>query len=183
MLLEDFMTSISPQPLNNKQFSRREFLYYIWAASAALLLAESGVGLAWYMSAKDKPRSETLLRVDIQALNEAGTVPLYLYPKVWLCNTPEGLYAFHDYCTHLGCIIKWVKSNTRFECPCHAAKFEKNGIYIEGPTLRHLDSYLIRVNTPEGIRETPKDGGPVDIADAISIEVDLEVYILGKPRN
>jgi cytochrome b6-f complex iron-sulfur subunit len=169
-------------PASGEPINRREFLYYVWAASAALLLAESGAGIAWYLSPY-KQRKETLIKVDLPALLESGDVPVRQHPKVWLSNTPSGLFAFHNICTHLGCTVRWIPTRDRFECPCHGAKFKRDGAYIEGPAYRSMDSLQVRVNTPDGIRTTPKEGGPVSIKDATAIEVDLQVYIYGQPRD
>jgi cytochrome b6-f complex iron-sulfur subunit len=168
--------------MHSEKINRREFLCYVWTASTALLLAEAGINVAWFMSAKDPTRQEPHLAVDLAALRKAGNAPVYLHPKVWLCNTPRGFFAFHDFCTHLGCMVKWMTHNQRFECPCHGAKFQFDGTLIEGPAKRNLDSYAIKVTTLDGIRTTPRNGGPVDI-QGTAIEVDLESPIIGQARR
>jgi cytochrome b6-f complex iron-sulfur subunit len=171
----------SPKPV-----SRREFLYYIWAASAGLLTVEAGVGLAWFLSAsRDIPVKETLLHLSPAEIPEIGSSPIRHEKKVWFSNTPQGFFAFRDLCPHLGCYVRWVKTNNRFECPCHGAKFHADGTYIEGPAYRNLDSYKVVVTTPDGERVSPTEdgGGPVNITGAIEITVDLEVQLFGKARG
>jgi cytochrome b6-f complex iron-sulfur subunit len=168
---------LSPKPM-----TRREFLYYIWAASAALLTVESAVGLAWFLSAsRDIPRKETLLHIDLSEIPQAGSPPIHRDKRLWFTNTLKGFYVLNDLCTHRHCAPKWVPTNSRFECPCHGSKFKADGTYIEGPAPRNLDSFRIVVTTPNGQRVTPIGGGPVDISGATEIVVDLEAYIFGKP--
>lgn len=168
----------------DQQVNRREFLNYIWGASMALLLAETGGGIAWYLSATGRPRKETLISVDPTELRAAGNAPVRYAPRLWLCHTPAGLYAFDDYCTHLGCTIKWVPTNQRFECPCHGAKFLLDGTCIGGPARRNLDSCRVIAHTPQGTFTTPDQGGPVkvDMNFDVAIEVDVLVRFVGKPR-
>ena len=33
-------------------------------------------------------------------------------------------------------------SDDRFECPCHGSKFTREGLYIEGPAPRSLDTFV-----------------------------------------
>ncbi len=44
-------------------------------------------------------------------------------------------------CTHQGCTINWVNSSMQFQCPCHGAKFDKDGNVIQGPASRNLQSF------------------------------------------
>lgn len=48
-------------------------------------------------------------------------------------------------CTHLGCLVKWVPSEDIFFCPCHAGKFDANGVNISGPPPEPLAVYKVDV--------------------------------------
>jgi cytochrome b6-f complex iron-sulfur subunit len=48
-------------------------------------------------------------------------------------------------CTHLGCRVPFCDSSQWFECPCHAALFDRVGEYREGPAPRGLDLMAARV--------------------------------------
>eukprot|EP00953_Heterococcus_sp_UTEX-ZZ885_P021120 11792-Heterococcus_DN1.PRE.2 len=37
---------------------------------------------------------------------------------------PFGLAAT---CTHMGCVVPWVRSENEFICPCHASRYDANG--------------------------------------------------------
>ncbi len=70
--------------------------------------------------------------------------------KFWLVTTEEEqTKALYMVCTHLGCLYKWEDSNGRFECPCHGSKFTHDGLYIEGPAPRSLDSF--ETDTVDGV--------------------------------
>jgi Rieske Fe-S protein len=44
-------------------------------------------------------------------------------------------------CTHLGCTVNWKDEAQAFVCPCHDAKFSKEGVVLGGPPPRPLDRY------------------------------------------
>ena len=44
-------------------------------------------------------------------------------------------------CTHLGCSINWHADANEFICPCHDARFSKEGKVLDGPPPRPLDQY------------------------------------------
>lgn len=36
-------------------------------------------------------------------------------------------------CPHMGCALKWNKTENTWDCPCHGSRFEKNGDLIDNP--------------------------------------------------
>jgi len=58
--------------------------------------------------------------------------------------------AFSAVCTHLGCLVKWVPSKAEFFCPCHAGRFDANGVNIAGPPPSPLRRYRVYV-TKDGL--------------------------------
>lgn len=36
-------------------------------------------------------------------------------------------------CPHLGCALKWNKTEHSWDCPCHGSRFDKDGKVLEGP--------------------------------------------------
>ena len=69
-----------------------------------------------------------------------------------------GFIAVSSKCTHLGCIIQFNADHDRFECPCHASAFEKNGGVIMSPATRALDYYPIAFKNDKVLVDT---GSPV----------------------
>jgi len=45
----------------------------------------------------------------------------------------EEIRAFSAVCTHLGCLVRWLPGRAEFFCPCHAGRFDANGVNIAGP--------------------------------------------------
>ena len=49
-------------------------------------------------------------------------------------------------CTHLGCIVQWVKSSQTFLCPCHAGQFAADGTVLAGPPPKPLATITVTVS-------------------------------------
>jgi cytochrome b6-f complex iron-sulfur subunit len=57
----------------------------------------------------------------------------------------QGIMAIYQVCTHLGCLIPFQRAENRFICPCHGSTFERNSMYVRGPTSRNLDQFVVEV--------------------------------------
>jgi len=147
--------------------TRREFLYYIWAASMALLMAETGGATLWFAYPRFKAGTfGGIFELDIGEVPAPDSDPQpYDAGRFWLVNLgdqnagderlqqyvsgepyaiqPKGVKALYKICVHLGCIYKWVPTNDRFECPCHGSKYLPTGVRIGGPARRNLDVFVI----------------------------------------
>ena len=157
--------------------SRREFLYYAWTASMALLLAESAGMLIWF----GLPRFREGEFGGTFVFTGADVPPLGSSPtdipegKIWLSNTDQGIVALYKVCTHLGCLYKWVDANGRFECPCHGSKYEVTGKYIEGPAPRSLDRFAMTIQTTAGESlVTNPSGDPIPVSKANVNQVSID---------
>src|SRR5215470_6101988 len=133
--------------------TRREFLYYIWGASIALILGETTAGIIWF----SLPRFRAgefggIFTVAGEKIPTADQPPLsFPAGRFWVSNVPnEGLLTLYGVCPHLGCLPKWVPTNNRFECPCHGSKYQKDGHYIEGPAPRSMDRFLTTITFEDG---------------------------------
>ncbi|CAK0889935.1 unnamed protein product [Prorocentrum cordatum] len=53
----------------------------------------------------------------------------------YLISTPDGIkdFAINATCTHLGCVVPWVRSANKFCCPCHGSQYDENGKVVRGP--------------------------------------------------
>ncbi len=146
--------------------SRREFLYYIWGASMALLLGEAGAGLIWF--ALPRFREGTfggIFNYPVDRIPAVETAPVNIAEgRFWVSQPSEGLVVLFGVCTHLGCLPKWSPSNFRFECPCHGSKYELDGKYIEGPAPRSLDRFQTTVTFEDGSTATMDSiGDPIPL--------------------
>lgn len=57
------------------------------------------------------------------------------------------LTAFSAVCTHLGCLVKWLPNEEVFFCPCHAGKFDANGVNISGPPPSPLAAFAVEMDS------------------------------------
>lgn len=169
--------------------SRREFLFYIWGASIALLLGEASAGLVWFMFPRFKEGEfGGTFTFNPEDLPAAGAAPVSVPAgRFHVTRDEDGLRTLYGVCTHLGCLPKWVPTNTRFECPCHGSKYELSGEWIEGPAPRGLDRFIARVTYADGtVAETPSDSNgaiPLDDSRAITkVEINTGSRILGNPH-
>lgn len=132
--------------------SRREFLYYIWGASMALVLGEATAGLIWF--ALPRFREGTfggVFSFPVDRLPAVDTAPVNVPEgRFWISHPEAGLVILYGVCTHLGCLPKWNETNFRFECPCHGSKYELDGKYIEGPAPRSLDRFRTTITFEDG---------------------------------
>jgi Rieske Fe-S protein len=66
---------------------------------------------------------------------------------------PKDLLILNSRCTHLGCTVNWKEDAQAYLCPCHDAKFGKDGVVLDGPPPRPLDKYTDFRVTEDGILE------------------------------
>lgn len=173
---------IQTQVIDVSAPTRREFLYYIWGASIALILGEATAGLIWFALPRFKAGQFggifTYLAKDIPEPNAA---PLNIPSgRFWLANPvddgvdQEGFVALYGVCTHLGCLPKWVDTNHRFECPCHGSKYQLDGHWIEGPAPRSLDRFKTTITFEDGTTATTNDAGdPIPLNGKKILKVDI----------
>lgn len=150
--------------------SRREFLYYIWGASIALLTLQGTGLLVWFLYPRFREGefggTFTISANDVPAPNSEPVN--FADGRFWLVNLdstnpnalmyqapdePEpitGVAAIYKVCTHLGCIYSWTPANDRFECPCHGSKYRLDGRRIEAPAPRNLDRFFIEALAEDG---------------------------------
>jgi len=57
----------------------------------------------------------------------------------------QNFKALSNVCTHLGCRVRWQEDEQVFHCPCHDAKFDKDGMVLSGPPPRPLDAVTIKI--------------------------------------
>jgi cytochrome b6-f complex iron-sulfur subunit len=175
--------------------TRREFLYYIWAASMALFLAEAGGAIVWFAIPRFKAGEfGGVFTLDIADVPPVDSGPVaFDAGRFWLVNNGDkeiqhqytangdvlkndfpqkkGVKALYKVCVHLGCLYKWVPTNDRFECPCHGSKYLPTGIRVDGPARRNLDVFVIQAVDASGkvLDETKAEEGSLQ-GGAINID-------------
>jgi len=162
--------------------TRREFLYYIWGASIALLLGEATAGLIWFALPRFKAGQFCgVFTYEAKDIPEPGKAPINIPSgRFWLSNptsdgvNQEGFIALYGVCTHLGCLPKWVDTNHRFECPCHGSKYQLDGHWIEGPAPRSFDRFKTVITFEDGSTATTNDvGDPIPLGGKKILNVDI----------
>lgn len=149
--------------------SRREFLYYVWGASIALLTLQGAGLLIWFLIPRFREGEfGGKFTVSLDDLPEINAEPVN-FPdgRFWLVNLDSndpnermyqvgdegpvvGVAAIYKVCTHLGCIYSWTPANNRFECPCHGSKYRLDGRRIESPAPRTLDRFKVEAVASDG---------------------------------
>jgi cytochrome b6-f complex iron-sulfur subunit len=144
--------------------SRREFLYYIWGASIALLTLQGAGLLVWFLIPRFREGEfGGTFTVNADELPAVNAEPInFADGRFWLVNLDseqpndrmyqaedetapiQGVAAIYKVCTHLGCIYSWTPTNNRFECPCHGSKYRLDGRRVESPAPRSLDRFNIQ---------------------------------------
>lgn len=158
--------------------SRREFLYYIWGASLLLLLGEAGAGIIWFAYPRFAEGTfGGTFEFPPELVPVAGgtpeEVPAGRFHIAHLED--ESLVALYAVCTHLGCLPKWTPLEERFECPCHGSKFERSGLYIEGPAPRSMDRFVTTVTFDDGTVETTNESGdPIQLQGRRIASIDVD---------
>ena len=146
--------------------SRREFLYYIWGASIALLLGEATAGLVWFALPRFKEGTfGGVFSFAPDKVPAADSAPVNVAEgRFWVSQPNAGLVVLYGVCTHLGCLPKWSETNHRFECPCHGSKYQLDGTYIEGPAPRSLDRFATTLTFEDGSTVTmDASGDPIPL--------------------
>lgn len=78
-------------------------------------------------------------------VNESKTVPFGRYPAL-VINTSAGLRAYSAVCTHFACIVKWIATTGRIECPCHEGFYDPvDGHVISGPPPFPLKALVVNI--------------------------------------
>jgi Rieske Fe-S protein len=68
---------------------------------------------------------------------------------------PQDLLVLSSRCTHLSCRVNWSEQAGAFLCPCHDAKFAKEGQVLDGPPPEPLGHFEFEVDADGNITIVP----------------------------
>ncbi len=167
-----------------KPVTRREFLNYAWGAALGVVLIEAGAASFFFAL----PRFKEGEFGGVFPLGSGSSMPPVDAPPVrnldgqfWLSNDADGVRSLYRVCTHLGCLYEWKDQTFRFECPCHGSKFQKSGLYIEGPAPRSLDQFKMQMLVDGQVAaETAAGGEALPLQPEAQYVVDTGVVIKGQ---
>ena len=132
---------LSLDSLDDVMASRRGFLTFLLAGSAALFLATVPFARRFVGRREERiPKVALGPVVDIPH----GEARPFFYPgkdnPALLVHLPNGEWrAYGGTCTHLSCVVYWEAASERLICPCHNAAFAaETGAVLMGPPRRAL---------------------------------------------
>jgi len=132
--------------LEKKPISRRRLMAYAWIGAAAVVMGELMFGTFAFLWPRRKgPKVETVFIAGKVTDFKVGEVIPFRKERAFILRTEGGFLAISAVCTHLHCIVNWNEMLKKFECPCHGAKFNRNGEVLEGPPPRALDLYKLQI--------------------------------------
>jgi Rieske Fe-S protein len=138
---ETFLPDLSLDSLNDTVASRRGFLTFLMACSAALFLATLPFARRFVGQKEERFPKMALGKVTEIPAGEARP---FAYPgknnPALLVHLPNGEWkAYEGTCTHLSCVVYWDVASERLICPCHNAAFAvESGTVLMGPPRRPL---------------------------------------------
>ena len=119
---------------------RRKFLGVCLAGATAAAAVAAGYPVFRYLAPRSGESGAQKLVIPAGELRE-GEARFFEYQgaSAVLVKTQKGeLVALSAVCTHLGCVVQWVKEKQHFLCPCHAGQFATDGSVLAGPPPRPL---------------------------------------------
>jgi cytochrome b6-f complex iron-sulfur subunit len=129
---------------------RRQFLQWSIFGLLAAFFAAGVNGVVRYLLPPPTLKKTAELSLPV------GQIPLrssliveYQGSPVIIIHTEKGFDAYSAVCTHLGCIVKWVRDEKEFHCPCHAARFDASGKVLAGPAPEPLHRIAIEVRNEQ----------------------------------
>ena len=141
--------------------SRRSFLDVVLSASVVAWLASVIYPVLRYL--KPLPRAGAigptrLSPAELTKLTRDAFVIVPVSGKRVLVfqNAAQQLLAVDAKCTHEGCTVKYLASESVIWCACHNARFDLDGRVLSGPPPRPLPKYAV---------ERQEDGSVLVIAE------------------
>jgi len=55
------------------------------------------------------------------------------------------IYVLSNVCTHLACRVTWKEELAEYDCPCHEAVFDIEGLVVSGPPPKPLVRYATKI--------------------------------------
>lgn len=132
---------------------RRSFLKKLIGGVMGLTAIALTVPVVQYLLPTTKEGGENILTnadgkpvPESEVKDGSSFVGLSKYGPTIVIRREGRLRALSAVCTHLGCLVKWVPTEDIFFCPCHAGRFDANGVNIGGPPPAPLAVYNAAIN-------------------------------------
>ena len=156
----------------SEPINRREFIKGIGALVSGLITTVIGIPTVAYLidpalkeSAKEdwvpvgklsamplgKPTPFSFTRVQVNGWERTATSHGGFVLRK--SEDPNDVLLLNSRCTHLACTVNWSENDQVYLCPCHDAKFSKQGDVLGGPPPRPLDRFTEFRVSDDGILE------------------------------
>jgi cytochrome b6-f complex iron-sulfur subunit len=141
--------------------TRRGFLDFLLGASGAAWFASVLYPVIRYLKPLPRPGSTgptRLTREDLAKLEKDHFVIVPISGKriMVLQNAAQEIRAIDAKCTHEGCTVQYLPSESAIWCACHNGRFDLDGQVLSGPPPRPLPKYAA---------ERQEDGGILIVAE------------------
>ena len=126
---------------------RRKFLGVCLAGTAAAAAVAAGYPVFRFLAPRSGATGLQKLVISDADLRE-GEAKFFEYggSSAVLVKTKGGeMIALSAVCTHLGCVVQWVKEQQHFLCPCHGGLFATDGTVLGGPPPKPLAKIPVTV--------------------------------------
>jgi len=138
-----------PAPCPDECRGRRRFCQVAIGGTAAVSAATLAYPFAAFLRLPKSSGPVQRMEVPLEDIQEGYSVwGEHRGRQIVVIKLNGEIRAFDGTCPHLGCIVRWDGSSRRFECPCHAARFDDLGNPIGGPVntpLRRM-AYVVEDN-------------------------------------
>jgi cytochrome b6-f complex iron-sulfur subunit len=116
-----------------------------------LCFAILGVSLAFsavksWGAVSSVQKKETRIFLGMATEFPPGTVKALPKYKMIVFSDSKGLYAVSSVCTHMGCTVSYKANEGLLACPCHGAKYSKDGTVTHGPAKKNLKWFLVEID-------------------------------------
>ena len=126
---------------------RRNFLKTLIGVLGTVSVASFAYPLIRYLAPSGSAADEKKVVLSKQEIPIGGSkVILFRDQPAIVINRPgKGFIALSKVCTHLGCLVEYVKERNLLICPCHAGTFDLEGTVLSGPPPKPLQKLPLRV--------------------------------------
>lgn len=126
---------------------RRDFLKALVGVFGTVSVASFAYPLVRYLAPSGSAAGEKKIVLSKLEIPVGGSKVVLLNDKpAIVINRPgKGFIAMSKVCTHLGCLVEYVKDRNMLICPCHAGTFDLEGNVLSGPPPKPLLKLPLRV--------------------------------------
>jgi cytochrome b6-f complex iron-sulfur subunit len=132
----------SPKP----KITRRDFLGLTWGALTLLLGGEIAGMLFKFIQPVNTGGFGGIVNAGKVDDFARGSLTHNQAGRFYLMRLDDGSFlALWQKCTHLGCSVPYVETESQFHCPCHGSLYDEVGEVLGGPAPRPLDLFPITI--------------------------------------